>query len=55
MRTIVMSILALAIYSFNLMADEPKPAEPTEKQLEAAKEAYAKFGATYSNPTNLNN
>ena len=47
MRTIVISILALAIYSLNLMADDQKPAEPTEKQLEDAKEAYAKFGAKY--------
>lgn len=31
MRTILLSILALAIYSLNLMAaDDPKPAEPTE-------------------------
>ncbi len=49
MRTIVPSVLALAICSVNLMAapDDPKPAEPTAEQLAAAKKAYAKFGAEY--------
>jgi len=55
MRTIVLSILAVAIYYFNLMAaqgaDDPNPAEPTEKQLEAAKKAYAKFEAKYHTGT----
>ncbi len=57
MRTIVMSILALAICSLNVMAvpapTDPKPAEPTKEQLEAAKEAYAKFGGKYETDTNL--
>ncbi len=56
MRSIVMSILALAICSLNLLpapaATDLKPAEPSEKQLEAAKEAYAKFGAKYAADTN---
>jgi hypothetical protein len=49
MRTIIMSILALAICSLNLLAApaDPKPAEPTDDQLAAAKEAYAKLGATH--------
>src|SRR5271166_4564984 len=49
MRTIVLSILAVAISSVNLLAvpapTDSKPAEPTEEQLAAAKEAYAKIGA----------
>ena len=52
-----MSILALAIYSLNLMAvqgaDDPKPVQPTKEQLEDAKEAYAKFGAKYEVTTEL--
>jgi hypothetical protein len=52
MRTIVMSILAVAIYSLNLMAVDPKPVQPTKEQLEAAKQAYAKFGAQYEPYTN---
>jgi hypothetical protein len=56
MRTIVMSILALAIYFVNLMAapapTDPKPVQPTAKQLADAKEAYAKFGAKYGTTKN---
>jgi hypothetical protein len=58
MRTIVLGILALTICSLSVIArplpNDPKPAEPTEEQLSAAKEAFAKFGARYlhsSEPT----
>jgi hypothetical protein len=53
MRLLGMSILALAIYSVNLMAVPapayPKQAQPTKEQLDATKEAYAKHGAEYQN------
>src|SRR5262249_505232 len=51
MRYRLLAIFALSIFSMNLLAvpapADPKPAEPTEEQLAAAKEAYARFGATY--------
>jgi hypothetical protein len=51
MRTIVMYCLVLTICSLNLLAEsvsaDPKPANPTKEQLDAAKDAYAKFGAKY--------
>ncbi len=52
MRPIVLGILALAVFSLNLMAvplpSDLKPIpEPTAEQLAAAKEAYETFGADY--------
>jgi hypothetical protein len=57
MRTTVLGILALTICSSSVIAApapknseplDPKPAEPTAEQLQAAKEAYGKQGAKYS-------
>ncbi len=51
MRTIVLSLLALAIYSVNLIAvplpSDARPGAPTADELVAAKKVYAKFGGTY--------
>jgi hypothetical protein len=50
MRTIVLTILALANCSVNIVAAQvpadPKPVEPTAEQLAAAKKAYGKHGVT---------
>jgi internalin A len=52
MRLVAVSILALAIYSLNVMAGQapadPKRAAPTAKQVEDAKEAFAKIGGVLS-------
>ncbi|MCE9531556.1 MAG: hypothetical protein K8T89_10610 [Planctomycetes bacterium] len=51
MRTIILSILALAIFPLILQARPapkfPNQIEPTVEQLAAAKEAFAKLGAKY--------